>query len=595
MITRNKKIVFIYSLIFLLVSAIFILAVFFPSYGNYEWNIYRSYPLYFWVLIILCISLSTGISFYEIYKYPDKYNWLVGFSLLLLINVFLISLPFARNYAFASAWDTASHYGYILDILRKGVPSDFNFYPIAHLSAMSFMFSSSLDLYDILLVFPIFYYLIYICNTAFAAWVIDKRPSVRGMILLISLPLIYQAFTTVYRPVQYAVFFAPYLVGLLFIKYNSLSSWKDNLLLVLILIFLPFLHPWGVIFSFVLMIAYYLSYRFICKFSISVDYLTTMIFILFITWFTWFSSFRLFGVTLKTILISFAEGLTGEYSINSLTLRAQQVDLPASKIISLIVFTYGTSIIYVIIAVLVGAILFLKFVRKKVLSQYANSMSLTLLIVVFLFLAFLTLFRNLISEGPFRVINFISAIIPLQAGIVIYEFSDHPKNIKLHKKVLVGVCSAIAITSILSVFSIFNSGLNGLPNFQASYDELAGLRFLIDKSVKDDRLITSPFKGMFLLPSLNGNEELFSFLEQDPRFNIIQPPAHFGYDGVAVDHGFDIGYLFLTAYDYSFFTDVWPEGSKYTKDDIKSLGLDPYWDLSYSSGDFQLWWHKNGK
>ena len=609
-----------------------------PGSVAYEVSLYRAYPTAFWVCIFLTILLGQLAAWLQIFSAHKSYAWIYPLCLVLLANLLVLSLPALRHYAFVTQWDDVNHFAQSLTILdsRRVDPADF--YPAAHLLVAAFSRLAGLELHTALLMFSPIFYLVYLANMAFVACWFDEGPAARGFILSFSLPLAYATFSSIFRPVIFSAYLLPLLFAWLYKTRLLKASWVDSLPFLLILIFLPFLHPWAVLAAALLLLSLSLARR-LCRSScappspapkqrsppplprssqfsirnspllnIALPRTRATIFVaapqppssqaapsaaaplalLSVIWLTWFTGFEIFAPSLRRVLDSFTLAITAEHSLSDYLDKTQRIQIPAGKILSLIIFNYGTAILLLalVFAVIIWAINGL--VRKKYLIS-VELLALSILILALSSFAGLTLFRDLIAEGPLRFANFILALFPLLAGRLFYAHAFSSREDPLHTPayhplIRLLLFLALAIASVIGVLNAYDSPLTGQPSQAFTFSEQAGVRFLLEKSLPDGKTIYSPFGGGFILSSAMNSRDLAQLRQSQPRWWIQPAPDHFDPAGFA-----NPGYLFVTAPEYAYYHDVWPAGGRLAPADFQSLANDPTWHQLYHSGDFTLW------
>ncbi len=570
-----------------------------PANGDYEVDIYQVYPAFFWVLIATTIILGVSTALGEIFLFPRSYNWVYGFFLVVITNILILSLQILRDYGFASQWDDVNHFSSMMNLVEYGHPAPDNFYPISHILGAVYALLTGLELQIVALLFPIFFYLVYLSSLAFVAWTVDKRPGVRGLILIWAVPLVFSTYGIIFRPTHFAVYMLPLFVGWLFRTRFQKTGWMDSIPFVLIMILLSFLHPWAVISAATITLAFGLAY--IWNHVQRADKYNNMfmipLLILGVTWLTWFMTFSIFGTTVARLIQSFVEELGAERNLAQYMSTAQQAELSFSKIISLIIYTYGPTILYASSLGVVIVWILIQIVRRNripihILALFTSA-------ILFGVLATLSLFRDLITQNPLRLSNFMVALIPMLAGSLFYYLAvtQKPANSMANVGKLFfkgGILVVLVASSILGIFNTYASPLIGQPNYQFSYAQQAGLDFLLDKAVvDDDKHIYTPSKGGFVIASVVNKEELKQ-LRQNPTWQIKNAPAHFGYETDELGFTFEKpGYLWVTAYEKAYYTDVWPEKGRFTPQDFKKLENDTNWHQIYTSGDITIWQYNN--
>ena len=130
---------------------------------GYEISIYQTYPLYFWLLII--VRFIVGI-FYCLHVFFNE-ECLNGYFLsipiftIIFTSMLMILLPFIRGYAIFGRGDVLSHIGLMKNIINTGHFND-NWYPILHIFGVQFSRITTINIEIVTMIFPVIFYLCYI-------------------------------------------------------------------------------------------------------------------------------------------------------------------------------------------------------------------------------------------------------------------------------------------------------------------------------------------------------------------------------------------------------------------------------------------------
>jgi hypothetical protein len=570
--------------------------------GMYELSIYTAYPFQFWLLIILSILAGYLRSILDILFIKEGYRWVWGLLLIMITVGFIISLPYFRDYFLNGLWDASYHYSSSLEIIHEGIPNLNDFYPILHILVSVFATFSGLPINKGMTLFPVIFYFIGVCNISVLACVVDKRPEVRGLIIVISSFPLFYFFQGMFYPTQAAVYMLPFSLALLLIARFGAFNWRTSIFFILLLFFLPFLHPLGVITTLLLMVIVFITEvifprKQFARFSIErithpYERISASFFMLLIAWFLWFSTFKYFGMAINIITNAFLYGMSGFNSFENYSKAAQRVSLDIGTILRLIVFTYGPTLIFLGVTGIAVLVMIIK-VKAKTYKPNPNLLILPIFILILVVIGASSLFLNLIAENPIRYLNYAIILSPVLISPVLYDYYI----VKLNKTVPFMVISFIILMlifcgAIIGVFNIYFSPITGEAGNGYSYALQAGIqRFMESSSNNDGRIY-----------SINGDNRIFytsrplglmqQFKNESPRWEVDIVPAHFGYQGMpdAQGHIFtNPEYLYITSYDYHTYTNVWPEGGRMTPIDFKFLDIDSKWNKVYDSGDFSLY------
>lgn len=573
-----------------------------PGTGAYEVSIYRAYPVPFWVLTVVTIGTGITIGLGEVFVGRRPYGWVHGFGLVVAANTLILSLPYLRDYAFISLWDPTNHFSFALNIIEHGRPAATDFYPVAHLIAAAFSRFTGVDLQIVILVFPVIFYLVYLANTAFVAWTIDERPAARGLILVLASPLVFYFYAGMFYPTHFAVYMVSFVAGWIFRVQSGKGQPNDRIPLLLLLPFLPLLHPWAVVSGATLIAAFGIAciYQRIHGFRLSLHRYDLKFFLLPLlvlssVWAVWFTRFPVFGATLQRLISSLTRGAGGRASLTDYISAAQRGGLSTERISSLIVFTYGPGLIYCGLAMVV-----LTWTLSQVARRRSNvpvqTLALSFFVVVFAALATLSLFRDLVVESPLRLLNFAVVAVPLLTGGLFYDQASGSRSSStrgIGRYIFRGsLLTAVVVASTLGIFHTYYSPLTGQPNYEMTHAHWAGLAFLVREAPADAKNIYTPLGTSFMLSAVLDADSLSQLRKSSPRWWIKAAPAHFAFGAPGEsDIDFNPGYLLVSGYERAYYTEVWSVGGRFTPQDFSDLERDPAWNQIYTSGDFTIWRH----
>ena len=132
--TSNKIIKYVSIICLLLIVFAAFLAHDTPAKG-YEASIYDSTPIAFWIILFASIIWGLFVVIHQVYSgnYKVDNTWLIGFSIIFLCYIMVLTLYIMRGYSFIDIHgDDGSHLGYIEQILSSGFIPLHLIYPILH-------------------------------------------------------------------------------------------------------------------------------------------------------------------------------------------------------------------------------------------------------------------------------------------------------------------------------------------------------------------------------------------------------------------------------------------------------------------------------
>jgi len=565
--------------------------------GMYVANIYEGFTPIFWGLYVFIGFCGIARVLLDIFLIGDGYRWLWGTFLLVGLTAFFLSFPFFQDYAFHGQYDNVIHYSYTLEIYEYGRPYIDDFYPVTHIWASILASLAGMSAQESVLVFPIFMYFMGVSNAFLFAWMISDRPEVRGLIVTMSVLPVFTFYQSMFYPLQIAIFYLWFFAAIFMRTRSETSNLKNAILLVLVLILLPFIHPLGVIAALIFILSYFFLELFssILKkqfnrmsFFSSLDKIIAPFAIIFVSWFTWFSSFNVFGVTLNRIYQSLFNELSGQSFAMRYTSVIDRSNRDIIEILRLTVFVHGPALIFGILLLIAT----FGYVIKKAIERDTNldtSSFLVLGIVFFYGMATLSLVVDVIASFPHRYYNYAIAFVPVFIAPCFFYIYHHSKRIG---RVFTFVILIIAITGAFGTgtFNLFFSEIVRSSNHQFSSAQLHGYQFLMDFTSGSSGYIYSPIRQTREVFALGPFSDQIKMLQTTPRWRVNNAPEHFGFLGEPDSFGrrfYNPEYLIVTAYDIGMHS-VGPQQARFSPDDFTLLEFDGRWHKVYDSGDLTL-------
>ena len=231
-----------------------------PGAVGYEISIYGAYPFWFWFFPIAAYFCGLTILMKQAFDSEKSKYWLLGFAIVVIVNVVMLMLPEFRGYLFYGRGDSTTHLGRIKDILTTGHIGATNLYPIEHILGASLIQITYLPLESIPVFFSSLFYILYLLSVFIFAKSICKDFGQSLVIVAFASPLIYSSFNSSIHPALFSLFVFPFL--LYFYQKRETTLRRKSVFTVLLLffgIFLIFFHPTTSIFGLILFITFGLS------------------------------------------------------------------------------------------------------------------------------------------------------------------------------------------------------------------------------------------------------------------------------------------------------------------------------------------------
>jgi len=468
----NKNIVKVLLLIssILTIFALLSLESTLPVTG-YEVSIYSAAPL-FWILIVLSNLILISCMIFQAQTENYKYFWL-SFSLLLLNNFIILCQPLMRGYFASGSTDPWNHYQSAMAITKSGTMGD-DYYPITHLLLAELNQLTNLNMEICTKFLPAYFSMIYMVFTYFLGREIFKNKRYAVVLAAVSSTFLLTYYHVVIYPQGLSILILPLFFYLFFKSDQSLSY---NILIVLLLLLMPFFHPFVEITLIACLIAAELVKYILDRKSISIN--KSMVSI--VMFFAWWSSFAVFANGLKKI----NSWLFGEVSsiprTNELSFTHSMSFLDT---ILLFLKCYGSQLIYMSIA-LVAIILILWKYKKG--DKYLNRM----IILSGLFITSLvTYFMTFLTQGNTSIGRLLGSNIAVWAVPLLVSFPLFLILKNFNKKKLAFLLIFIVISSsfTVSVLGIYRSPWIDQPNWHFTYSDASAINW--EKNNKDNNTKT---------------------------------------------------------------------------------------------------------
>jgi hypothetical protein len=553
--------------------------------GMYEPSIFHQFPLEFWLLFFTSTFLGVSRVLLDIGIIQQGYRWVWGIGLLVVLVSILIALPIFCDYEFHGHYDSVVHFSQSQEILRFGIPSADDIYPVSHIWASSLAQMSGANVRDVTLYMPLLVFFIGMCNLFFLAFMADQTPEVRGFIILLGILPAYSFPQTMFYPLQFALYEIWLFLGVFLLFRKEGSSQRETLLFVLILLLLPFLHPLGAVSS-MLFLLFHLIEEIIAKRGTQespntrrriFEKIIYAILIIFVSWFTWFSGFRVFGVATNT----FYQSLFHDLGLGSVTDRfTDVVEVRGSDFASLFeltILTYGQYILFGLL--LLGAIYTFLRNRDKFLKF---NWTIMLFSSIFYFAAASSFVVDLIASFPTRYLNYAICLLPvLLAPIFI-------KQLEIAKSFWRYVSLSFYSITFLGIFLIgslnmYFSDYVGNTNQQFSEAEMSGYEYIAGHSSSGDYF--SPVGRTRAFFALGAYSEVVDTIYDDPIYYLRTAPAHLDF---SLDQLTDRPeYLIVRSFERALFKGA-KAGTNFLEEDFLKLEESATFDRVYDSGDMEL-------
>lgn len=557
-----------------------------PASG-YESSIYQSTPIILWISLGLSILVGIIIIFYQIYNSINEKNqlWFYGLLLIFMSYIIILSLFIIRGYyMWDIIGDTATHLGYIQQIINTGEIPNSLFYPITHIYSAELSMTSNISMDILHKYIPILFEIIYVPSMYLLSKLLLKNKG----------PVIIATLLSCIFPISCYITFAPNILAnlllplVIFIIFKYLMTRNNSWLLlsIIMIILYPVFHPIPAIAIGIILLTICLTQWYLFK---SKTY-TPIILLIFLTvWFiVWISSFKLWNGTIISIFNIIFGFDSGDSYINQVGGVMNYAGTYGFNIYEYIFKMYGISIIFLILTVSY-IILYIKNIKNK--SNWALNLYPSIYIFALLVLG-LMIFN--LPFGPTRFIFYIDMLSIIFISYLIFFLIKH---INMKDKMLRFVSAVSIILILIAIFSngillVYPSPYLWSHSYQTTKSELDGMIWIInDKNIHTNvstlYSTSQRFYDLLFIPNQVSKNNYITI--QD-----LPLPRHFGYDNnTYISQSYmDNTYILITKRDKTIYTDVFPSMAKYrfNNNDYIHLNFDTTINKLYTNGEFESWY-----
>ncbi len=510
--------------------------------NGYEISIYKVYPWYFWLSILLSISIGQLILIRtSLFSNKNKY-WIYGYTAILLTNAILLFLPLIRGYYTYGRGDPPTHIGIIRDLMETaGIGS--NYYPLDHIFATSLSYFLNLNIEKIILITPVIFSIYYMISIYLLMKTTFRNRIFFVFALNLSTILLFGGSELIFVPSFQSFLLLPFTLYLFFKSYSDIYNCVEfRILLFITMACITFFHPVTILFFMAIFMAVLITsitYSNNIQFSQNKNYLSpgfgglNAIIVSFILFFSWYFSFSSVIGSLKSALSSLLYGSeSSNYQMYSSI--SNQITLPFSKLLEIAYFQFGLIIIMSIIGGIFSIYFIAIILRKKKSLNYSYYHFLySFCFLLFVLLSIVFFFNDFIIDF-WRVYKFAMFFGTIVVGLGLQSFTQ--KNlVSVHEFVekidcmttFKLLCTYMIILSFVftSVITFYPSPHARLSNHQISEMEVTGFKWLFDYGDEG-----------YLIQELGTNQNRFHDMlfgvaarKNDIRNENTMIPYHFGY------------------------------------------------------------------
>jgi len=555
-----------------------------PPSSGYELSIYIALPILYWIFVLsslfgfIIVAVRTSLS----YSNDNKTCWIISIVGIFIIFLQLMWLPDLRGYFLKGLGDFTTHIARSEAILKSGYVDKQVFYPMSYALVQLFHVILGINP-DIIWRFGgIFIYIIYVLFTFLASNSIDES----SVMLSVVASVIYVSgqYLPEITPGNLSIYLMPLLI-LLFIKSRESNRMGFRILLVIILLIYPFLHPLTafllIIYLFVMetskwLINYMRMKKFYSSYKVDLPIIEiNAVLILLIAWVTWFSSFSVWNNS----LIAVQKWLIGEAKT-----QLQIVDYLASRAnfsvwdtLWLAIKQEGGVLLYGSVALLVLVWLLIRL-KWNFLSLKNSS----LIFSIYAVLVLAIVFSGFALVGPFggldipRLLRYVVPFATLLIGF-------YGLNINNKERLVINFSftSVFIIAAFSGVYTLHSSPFVLKPNNQVTAQDYKCIEWLLRYKSE------YPIKGIWsvsrLVDLVIGPDERAKRVDIDSE----PLPDHFGYNTYSsmARNFHEKVYFPITTFDKETTLNLWSMADKFNTEDFEKLTQDRSVLLLYTNGE----------
>lgn len=568
-----------------------------PPASGYEISIYDSYPPYFWVVVIIpfIISMiSICINPSEKRSTPSTYQYItvIGTMVTLLL---LLSLPFFRGYLLYTSGDVFAHIGYTKDIIESGAIGYNNLYPPLHILLYALLSFSGIDFTQITLFIPQIFVTVYVISIFILARSMRLTPLEALVTTFLAIvPVLGIEITREFVLPSFSAFcMIPLTLYVIFKSRSHLNARSYSLLMVILLMYFPFMHLEVAFFLLVCLISLYAGSHLIARIRndgsegdfIQGDYLLPSL-ILCIGFLLWVMSF----VTFQKIIVRGIKQVFFDSGDSPSVLIEEMISTTHFGVIdSVLIITksYGTILGFLLLATLLSSLVIIQFLLGR--EHDPRHLILAVLFVSFGVLLVVLFFKDWIFGISFRYAKFSVLIATLLIGPFITRHIARQRSGAWRG----AFCVLMSFFIILAVLNLYPSPWINYSNRHISMAQSSGSDFFITH--QDPSIPVIEMNTRFW----NHKQAMFGMVKAnlDPTYMEglqISPPPHFGYN-----HFTSIGdlyererYLAFTQLARLWYPTIYPDTPavwKYTPTDFERLKSDPAVNSIFKSTNIEIY------
>lgn len=567
-----------------------------PATG-YESSIYNSTPPLAWGCLLFSIICGIGIVVQQAYRKGEHNNlWVIGFILILLSNIVILSLHVLRGYALWSAQgDVGTHLGLVKDAIATGHVDGQNFYPITHIYLAQLSQILGVDPVILFKWIPVVFALLYML---FIYLLAKTLLSQKGQVILATVAgtaLLHGWYLSLAPNVLANLAFPLALYVLIRSFIPGTPQWKALFLIILFLF--PVFHPVTALALFIVLLTIWLPQKILPRFAGDFRKVSNpgfrfnpfIMMFLFVWGITWISSFGIWETTVRNVSTVIAE--SGPNHLTGLISGIEYAQSQGVNIMGHFFKVYSGIVLYGILTIIALPVLLRKMFSGADLQRLAALYSpLALIFLTMVALQFLN-----IGFGPGRLEMYIVLMCVFPVGFILFEFMERASSLgsRLAKIAPFIVGTLLLGISINGISYLYHSPYTLMPSLHNTRAEIDGMDWFLhnkDVTIYSSGWYHAPWRyGAFLLTPQERSQR-----KDISPYVTNTFPFHLGYDKQSMlgrFYGNDT-YLVITDKVRRVYIDTYPWMApiRLLPSDFDKLEADLSVDNLYSNGGFDVYY-----
>jgi len=537
---------------------------------GYVLDIYSQLNEKFWLISILIYFLGCILILQKEFLIRRA-----GIFFLLLNYIIPFFVPYRLMYYTYGTSDELYHIGEFKSIISNGIIDPDNIYPNTHIIYSLISLLCNLNPNIVSLILPLFFSLLFILGIyLLSKKILSFEPESIKIVVPVSLIYYFGHFHFSNVPNYTSLTIIP-IFSYSLIRYAQRRSFSNSVMLTVFILFIPFSHPFVFLFiSYILFSV--LLYQNILQPKLNIkskiSNFNTIIWLYIITFFFWFTN-GMYMNTFFKIYNSFVKHLLEPVLVESLdkvsVLNLSEIDLVK------FIFIYGGRFLIPLIVIFI----FLIFIsiNKEKISNYKLKPISYLIIMLVLFGSFQLFFllNPFIVHSPDRITNLNFAVfifIPLFSIAIKYLLNIDYKSNNWKKTIFFSFILSMIFAS--SLYGAFYSPYIHRPNIAGTYNEVQGMEWLFTYKGEMPIYDLAGDVGYRYSILINGISETKDRYGKDIFWSTAKIPDHFGYDQNKsfID---EYKYIVITSRSKLLYTSLYSELERYNYEDFFKFENDP--------------------